>query len=93
MAKKAEEKRDNRKRAQRYSTAIVRKRSMLVNTQRESAERLFDTCANVIKVEGGGTSVGERSHTTSPPLALNPANSRNSEKDSVATNYEIRHPN
>lgn len=66
---------------------------MLVNPHREPAERLFDTCANVIKVEGGGTSVGERSHMTSPPLALNPANSRNSEKDSIATNYEIRHPN
>lgn len=44
---------------------------MLVNTQREPAERLLDTCANVIKAEGGGSSVGERSHMTSPPLALN----------------------
>lgn len=66
---------------------------MLVNTQREPAERLLDTCANVIKAEGGGSSVGERSHMTSPPLALNPANSRNPEKNSIATNYEIRHPN
>lgn len=31
---------------------------MLVNPQREPAERLFDTCANAIKVEGGAPQWG-----------------------------------